>query len=128
MNRLFESRSAIAAALAQIHSIEQQINYTRESLSPLEKLVEDYRNALEIGGTDVLAFYLAIREYNNQRIELLKLQQERVEAWVDLENAAGACLSRLEADEEAHAAGMAVPMKDPAATQENSQVGLGDMP
>jgi hypothetical protein len=64
----------------------------RQSAAALEQLVRQYEQAFGIGGADAVTYYLTRGLLNKKRIDILKLRSELVDAWIDLENASGACL------------------------------------
>lgn len=87
--RAFEARSDIAAAIADIRSLNRQIAAAEEALPLLEKLVASAQTATEQGNADVLSYYTARSNLLQKRIQLIKLQEQLLEAHTALEIASG---------------------------------------
>ncbi|MGH7982952.1 MAG: TolC family protein [Candidatus Udaeobacter sp.] len=87
--RVFEARSDIAAAIADIHSLGRQISAAEEALPLLEKLVATAQTAVEQRNADVLSYYTARSNLLQKRIQLIKLQEQLLEANTALEIASG---------------------------------------
>lgn len=87
--RAFEGRSDIAAAIADIRSLDRQIAAAEEALPLLEKLVESAQTAIEQRNADVLSYYTARSNLLQKRIQLIKLQEQLLEAHTALEIASG---------------------------------------
>jgi len=87
--RVFEARSDIAAATADILSLDRQIAAAEEALPLLEKLVSSAQTAVEQRNADVLSYYTARSNLLQKRIQLIKLQQQLLEAHTALEIASG---------------------------------------
>jgi outer membrane protein TolC len=87
--RVFEARSDIAIAIADIRSLGQQIAAAEEALPLLEKLVASAQTAVEEGNADVLGYYTARSNLLQKRIQLIKLQEQLLEAHTALEIASG---------------------------------------
>ena len=87
--RVFEARSDIAAAIADIHLLGQQIAAAEEALPLLEKLVASAQTAVEQHNADVLSYYTARSNLLQKRIQLIKLQEQLLEANTALEIASG---------------------------------------
>jgi outer membrane protein TolC len=87
--RVFEARSDIAAAIADIHSLGRQITAAEEALPLLEKLVASAQTAVEQRNADVLSYYTARSNLLQKRIQLIKLQEQLLEANTALEIASG---------------------------------------
>ena len=94
INRVFEARNDIAASAAEIALIRRQITFAQSAVPVLERLVADYEKAVDAGNADVLSYYSARNDLNKKKIEVLKLKQDLVDAWIELENASGLCLTR----------------------------------
>ncbi len=88
-NRLFEARSDIATALADIASLNRQIAAADEALPLLERLVSTEETAVNEGNADVLGLYFARSNLLQKRLQLLKLKEQLVEARTALEIASG---------------------------------------
>jgi outer membrane protein TolC len=87
--RMFEARSDIATAIADIRSLGRQIAAAEEALPLLEKLVASAQTAIEQGNADVLSYYTARSNLLQKRIQLIKLQEQLLEAHTALEIASG---------------------------------------
>jgi outer membrane protein, heavy metal efflux system len=87
--RVFEARSDIASAIADIRSLDRQIAAAEEALPLLEKLVSSAQTAVEQGNADVLGYYTARSNLLQKRIQLIKLQEQLLEAHTALEIASG---------------------------------------
>lgn len=90
--RLFEARSDIATALADIASLNRQIAAADEALPLLERLVSTEETAVNEGNADVLGLYFARSNLLQKRIQVLKLKEQLVEARTALEIASGCYL------------------------------------
>ena len=87
--RAFEARSDIATAIADIRSLDRQIAAAEEALPLLEKLVSSAQIAVDQRNADVLSYYTARSNLLQKRIQLIKLQQQLLEAHTVLEIASG---------------------------------------
>src|SRR5436853_3649308 len=87
--RAFEARSDIATAIADIRSLDRQVAAAEEALPLLEKLVDSAQTAIEQRNADVLSYYTARSNLLQKRIQLIKLQEQLLEAHTALEIASG---------------------------------------
>ena len=87
--RAFEARSDIATAIADIRSLNRQIAAAEEALPVLEKLVSSAQTAIEQRNVDVLSYYTARSNLLQKRVQLIKLQEQLLEAHTPLEIASG---------------------------------------
>jgi len=87
--RLFEARSDLAVAIADIRSLDRQVAAAQEALPVFERLVSSAETAREQGNADVLSYYTARGTLLQKRIQLIKLQQQLLEANTTLEIASG---------------------------------------
>ena len=87
--RVFEARSDIAGAIADIHLLGRQIAAAEEALPLLEKLVSSAQSAVEQRNADVLRYYTARSNLLQKRIQLIKLEEQLLEAHTALEIASG---------------------------------------
>ncbi len=87
--RVFEARSDIATAIADIRSLDRQIAAAEEALPLLKKLVSSAQTAVEQGNADVLSYYTARSNLLQKRIQLIKLKEQLLEAHTALESASG---------------------------------------
>src|SRR6266487_5970235 len=87
--RVFEARSDIAVAIADIRALDRQVAAAQEALPVLERLVDSAQKAREQGNVDVLSYYTARNNLLQKRIQLIKLQEQLLEAHTALEIASG---------------------------------------
>jgi outer membrane protein, heavy metal efflux system len=87
--RAFEARSDVAMALADIRSLNRQVAAAEEALPVLERLVNSAQTAIVQGNADVLSYYTARSNLLQKRIQLIKLQEQLLEAHTALEIASG---------------------------------------
>jgi outer membrane protein, heavy metal efflux system len=87
--RVFEARSDIAVAIADIRALDRQVAAAQEALPVLERLVDSAQKAREQGNADVLSYYTARNNLLQKRIQLIKLQEQLLEANTALEIASG---------------------------------------
>ena len=85
VNRVFESRSNVVKYLTQIRWLNAQIKTAQDAVPELQRLVDTYRVAVNAGQADVLSYYTAWNDLTQKRIEILKFQQQLVEARISLE-------------------------------------------
>jgi cobalt-zinc-cadmium efflux system outer membrane protein len=90
--RVFEARSDIAVAIADIHSLNRQIAAAEEAVALLEKLVSSAQTAVEQRNADVLSYYTARSNLLQKRIQLIKLEEQLLEAHTALEITSGSYL------------------------------------
>src|SRR6266446_4589169 len=87
--RVFEARSDIAVAIADIRALDREVAAGQEALPVLERLVDSAQKAREQGNADVLSYYTARSNLLQKRIQLIKLQEQLLEAHTALEIASG---------------------------------------
>lgn len=87
--RVFEARSDIATAIADIRSLGRQIAAAEEALPLLENLVDSAQVAVDQRNADVLSYYTARSNLLQKRIQLIKLEEQLLEAHTALEIASG---------------------------------------
>ena len=87
--RVFEARSDIATALADIRSLNRQVAAAAEALPVLERLLNSAQTAMEQRNVDVLSYYTARNNLLQKRIQLIKLEEQLLEAHTALEIASG---------------------------------------
>jgi outer membrane protein TolC len=87
--RIFEARSDVATAIADVRSLNRQIAAAEEALPLLEKLVASAQTAVDQRNADVLSYYTARSNLLQKRIQLIKLQEQLLEANTALEIASG---------------------------------------
>jgi len=87
--RVFEARNDIASAVVDIRAYNAQITAAREALPLLEKLTTTAQAALNAGNGDVLSYYNAVSSLLQKRLQLIKLEEQLMEARTALELASG---------------------------------------
>jgi len=92
-NRLFEARSDIAAALADIHSLNAQISHAESALPAFRHVVETSGKAVAQGNAEILGYYTLQNALTQKSLDLLKLKQQLAQARIALETAAAWHLS-----------------------------------
>lgn len=92
-NRVFEARSDIAAALADIHALNAQIAHAGQALPALRRLVEISGQAVAEGNAEVLGYFTTQNDLTRKSIDILKLKQQLAQARLALETAAAWQLS-----------------------------------
>ena len=88
-NRIFEARSDVATALADIRALEKQIAAAEAAVPVLQHLVEVYRVAIGQGNVNAFEYYSAQNNLNQKTIQILKLKQQLIETRIALELASG---------------------------------------
>ena len=89
MARLFEARSTIATTLADLRSMEEQVDAAEHSIPVAGKLVETYRIALLEGHADVITYYSALGDLFAKQMDLLNLKKDLCNRTIALEVASG---------------------------------------
>lgn len=87
--RLFEARGEIARLVADIHSLQQQVDTAEKLIPILQNVVNSYRQALLQGNADILTYYNARADLITKRTELLDLKRQLADMNVGLEIATG---------------------------------------
>jgi len=87
--RVFEARSDIATAMADIRSLDRQVVAAAEALPVLERLLNSAQTAMEQRNVDVLSYYTARNNLLQKKIQMIKLQEQLLEAHTALEIASG---------------------------------------
>jgi outer membrane protein, heavy metal efflux system len=90
--RLFEARGDIARAIADMKSLQRQIDAAQASVLILQNVVDSYRRALLQGNADVLTYYNARGDLITRRMEIFDLKRQLTDLDVALEIAAGESL------------------------------------
>ncbi len=93
VNRVFEARSDVAMAFADIQSLTDEIAAAEAAVPELRTLVETYKFTMEKGNTDVLSYYTAQGNLAQKELDMLKLKQSLAESKIALELASGRYLS-----------------------------------
>ncbi len=89
ISRLFTARANVARLVAEIDATNRLIIAANDMLPPLQRLVDNYRQAIEEGQIDILNYYIVWNDLTNQQIKLLSLKQRLVELRIALELASG---------------------------------------
>jgi outer membrane protein, heavy metal efflux system len=89
VSRSFDARADIAAALVDIHSINDQIAAAQAATAALQNAVDVYRQAVDHGNADVLGYYQASNNLAQNKVDVLKLEQQLAENRIALEIASG---------------------------------------
>jgi outer membrane protein TolC len=87
-NRVFEARSDIAAALADIHSLNAQISQAESALPAFRQVVETSGKAVDEGNAEILGHYTLQNDLTQKSLDILKLKQQLAQARIALETAA----------------------------------------
>jgi cobalt-zinc-cadmium efflux system outer membrane protein len=100
LSRLFEARAQVASLLANMGSIEKQIDAEEKTATSLRKLVETSYNGFLEGNIDALSYYNELDRLFTKQLDVLKFKQDLADFGIALEIAAGEYLGRLELKEE----------------------------
>jgi outer membrane protein TolC len=92
--RVFEARSDLASAAANIESINEQLAAAEAALPAFDRLVSAYQHAERRGDLDALSLYSARSTLLQRKVEISKLKQQLMQNWVALELASGQFLPR----------------------------------
>jgi len=96
VERVFEARSDVATALADIEAVNQEIKANEAALPAMERLEADYRTAMNERNVDVVSYYAVRNNLTQKRIDAIKLRQELAELRSALELASGVYLDGME--------------------------------
>ena len=88
-NRVFDARAEIAGLIETIRALNEQIALARKAVPDLQKLVDTYEVAMQLGQVDVLSYYNARNSLEEKQIDIIDLQQQLAEGRIDLELASG---------------------------------------
>ena len=91
--RVFEARADVARASMTIRSLNELIAAQDQQVQSLRALVDGHQRALDQGNLDVATYYSAAVSLSQKQVELTKLKQELIHAWIALELASGARLN-----------------------------------
>lgn len=89
VDRVYQARCDVAASLATIRSLNEQVAAAKVALPELEGLVTTYRTAVENGQADVLTAYQAAADLAARRMELLSFEESLAVERTSLELATG---------------------------------------
>jgi len=87
--RVFEARSDIATAVADIRSLNRQVAAAEAALPVLRHLVDIAKQASDQGAADVLGYFQARTNLNQKSLQIIKLKQLLVDSRIALELASG---------------------------------------
>jgi outer membrane protein TolC len=87
--RVFEARSDIATAVADIRSLNRQVAAAEDALPVLQHLVDIAKEASDQGAADVLGYFQAKTNLNQKSLQIIKLKQQLVDSRIALELASG---------------------------------------
>jgi len=87
--RVFEARSDIATAFADIRSLNRQVAAAEAALPVLQHLVDIAKEASDQGAADVLGYFQAKTNLNQKSLQIIKLKQQLVDSRIALELASG---------------------------------------
>jgi outer membrane protein, heavy metal efflux system len=88
-NRVFEARSEIAVALAEVDSCMAKLAHAEAALPVLEAGAKSLKEAFEVGHVDVLSYYSALNDLDMKHLDVLKLKAELADLQIALEIASG---------------------------------------
>ena len=94
-DRVFQAQADIAAALADIQSLNRQIDSIESAIPIAQHLLDTARAAFQQGNADVISFEQARREHDLKLLQLIKLKEQLVAAGSALEIASGEFLTSL---------------------------------
>jgi cobalt-zinc-cadmium efflux system outer membrane protein len=89
IGRVFDARADIASALADIHSINDQIADSQAAIPALQRLLDAYKQSIDRGNIDVLSYYQAWNNLAQKQLEVSRLQQQLADNRIALELATG---------------------------------------
>jgi cobalt-zinc-cadmium efflux system outer membrane protein len=87
--RMFEARGEVGRLVADMKSLQRQIEASETSIPILQNLVESYRMALLQRNADVVTYYNARSDLSAKRLEAVALKRQFADSYVALEIAAG---------------------------------------
>jgi outer membrane protein, heavy metal efflux system len=93
VNRIFETRSEIAEALAEVDSCAGKLAHAEAALPILEAGAKSLKGAFDAGHVDVLAYYGALDDLDKKTLDVLKLKRELMDLQIALEIASGRFLA-----------------------------------
>jgi outer membrane protein TolC len=96
LNRLFEARAQAAGILANMRSLEKQINVEEETIASLKKLVQTSYNGFLEGNINALSYYNELDRLLAKQLDVIKLRQDLADSVIALEITAGEYLGQIE--------------------------------
>ena len=87
--RVFEAHSDIAAAIADIRSLNHQVAAAEAAVPVLQNLVDIAKEASDQGAADVLGYFQAKANLNQKSLQIIKLKQQLIDSRIALELASG---------------------------------------
>ena len=97
--RLFEAKAQTASILANMKALEKQIEAEEKTIALLKKLVLTSYNGFLEGNIDALSYYNELDRFFNERLNILKLEQDLADSGIALEITAGEYLGQVESKE-----------------------------
>ena len=91
--RVFNGRSDVAIAVANVHDLTSRIAALEKSVNSLDALTRRYRQALRLGNTDVVTYYTLVSHLVDRRIRLIALKGRLEQNLLALELASGQFLN-----------------------------------
>jgi outer membrane protein, heavy metal efflux system len=88
-SRVFEAHSDIAAAVADIRSLNRQVAAAQKALPVLQHLIDIAKEASDQGAADVLGYFQAKTNLNQKSLQIIKLKQQLIDSRIALELASG---------------------------------------
>jgi cobalt-zinc-cadmium efflux system outer membrane protein len=99
LNRIFEARAEAASILANMRSLEKQIDAEEKTIASLKKLVQTSYNGFLEGNIDALSYYNELDRLFSKQLDILKLKQDIADSGIALEITAGEYLGQLDGKE-----------------------------
>jgi outer membrane protein, heavy metal efflux system len=100
MNRVFEARAHAESILADMRSVERQIDAAEKTIESLDKLVRISYNGLLEGNIDALSYYNELDKLITKQLDILKLKQDFSDFYIALEITAGEFLGSTDKEKE----------------------------
>jgi outer membrane protein TolC len=99
LNRIFEARAQTASILANMRSLQKQIDAEEKTIASLKKLVQTSYNGFLEGNIDALSYYNELDRLFSKQLDILKLKQDIADSGIALEITAGEYLGQLDGRE-----------------------------
>jgi outer membrane protein TolC len=99
LNRIFEARAQTASILANMRSLQKQIDAEEKTIASLKKLVRTSYNGFLEGNIDALSYYNELDRLFSKQLDILKLKQDIADSGIALEITAGEYLGQLDGKE-----------------------------
>lgn len=89
VQRVFESRSDLATTFDDIRAVEIELASEEAAAKSLESLIETYRVARQNESIDALSYYSAIGNFEQKKMNILRLKRQLIDNQMALEFASG---------------------------------------